>query len=215
MARQDKPGDSWPWLAALAKLRLGAEVPIPFGAGGDGVFPFESIGQSEELGRATYKAARIGEHLFITASGTLANFNEVPLLRQSPLRIYPPQFEFLVREPQISLPALRPFKITEFFHFPSEPATVVVRDADGQHAVQIVDLSSGAQALAPESRRALQTMAFGRTLEEAIELAVARARSNEQDMADALFTFEVTKFGKIVGGIAGLDLFFASVGTQK
>ncbi|MBV8045687.1 MAG: hypothetical protein JO171_00925, partial [Paludibacterium sp.] len=72
-----------------------------------GQYPSTPAGYTEINGSgATYSAQRLGTTLLIRAQGMLPYLNEVADIRQAPLRISPPAFDFLIYKPQILAPAL-------------------------------------------------------------------------------------------------------------
>jgi hypothetical protein len=97
----------WPYVQQLISRIL---------ARGDDLFPWPwlkdahlSTGGSnqcgprsrESLGRAKYRATRLGTSVVITAEGVLGYWNELTDIRQLPQRIFPPQFGFFVCTPEI------------------------------------------------------------------------------------------------------------------
>jgi hypothetical protein len=175
-------------------------------------------GYSESFGSgAKYSAFRLGVTLFVTAEGTLGNLNEVADIRQAPMRIYPPAFDFLVYSPPIVLPATRPFKFTVMVAFPTSPRTVQIRDAAGSRHVEIVGMPmSGAVAnLVNAADAAGEGFGLGPSMEEAVSAAIATIPTEPSPMPDVMHTYKIIESGKMVGGFAGLGHYYARVSWNK
>lgn len=188
-----------------------------------GSFPSVPTGFTEGPGRASYRAQRVGTALFLTAEGQVPNLQTIADLRQLPIMIFPPQFGLFFYTPSgIVTPALRPFKFTEQFGFPAEQASVVVQDVDGRHVIDVVDVQPGDSlpvAFAVEGGTGLSKTGYGRSVQEAVDNAVAQLPVANPDVADGFVSYVVREFGRFRGGFAGLDRHFARVevkfGTAK
>jgi hypothetical protein len=226
------PGDAFPWAPLLTAL-MSRFVPFPWGAAGAGggelpspfaarrssprdgrSYPSAPPGYSEALGAgAEYSAFRIGTQLFIRARGTLGNWNQIADIRQSPLKIYPPLFDFLVYSPQTSSPAVRPFDFTVVVGYPLDPTSVTVRDARGSHRVQIAAAPADLRAMAPDSAPS-GGFGVGETIEEAVDAAIATLPADRDAGPDAMSVYRVVETGKMIGGFAGVNWFYARVASS-
>lgn len=93
---------------------------------------------AKEYGIATYRAVKMLDALLlITAEGVAPNWNTRVTLEQLPWRIWPPRFALYFDSPDIVLPALRPFSISNVFLYPASLGEVTIIDAAGQHVVKI------------------------------------------------------------------------------
>ena len=167
-------------------------------------------GYSEALGRGDYAAIRMGNELLLHARGTLANHNTVADLRVH-TRAWPPRFALWVYSPEITLPTTRDFAFSQRFFFPPDEGSVTVYDADGEHEIPVLTPQLGEPRAARGAKgflAAVQT-GLGHSLEAAIESAVAGFP--EGAGADLLFRYDVTGSGKLIGSMAGLNLWFAKV----
>jgi hypothetical protein len=188
-----------------------------------GSFPSVPTGFTEGPGRAAYRAQRVGTNLFLTAEGQVPNLQTIADFRQLPIMIFPPQFGLFFYTPNgIVLPALRPFRFTEQFGFPAGQASVVVHDVDGRHVVDVVDVQPGDSlpvAFAVDTGTELNKTGYGRSVQEAIDNAVAQLPVSNPNVADGFVSYVVREFGRFRGGFAGLDRHFARVeakcGTAK
>jgi len=167
-------------------------------------------GYTEALGHAKYKALRIGTLLAIQASGTLSGFNQIPDIRQSLIKIFPPQFNFYVYTPEITVPALRPFSIVRFFGYPKDVDTVVIHDADGSHRIPIVTVPELEPVAAAKKLGTRTAEGHGHSLQEAFDNAVAQL-PNDTDVADGFAIYTLIKTGFVTGGIIGISLYYAVV----
>ncbi|MDR7268577.1 hypothetical protein J2X20_001206 [Pelomonas saccharophila] len=213
------PGDNWPW-APLMKLLGDTFIPIPSARAqatraaprDGGGYPAAPPGYSEAFGSgAQYTAFRLGTALFITAQGTLGNYNEIADIRQAPIRIYPPAFDFLVYSPQITPPALRPFHFTVMVAYPKGPETVLIRDAQGSHQVEIKGLQVSKTLASLVGDSAEEGFGMGVSIEEAVDAAIAAIPAAPSPMPDVMHCYSITDSGKMVGGFAGLNLYFARI----
>jgi hypothetical protein len=163
------------------------------------------------LGRGTYRAFRLSNaQVAILAEGELPNLTDQADIQQSPLRIFPPRFDLFFLQQPISAPTTRPFRIVEVFGFPPGQETLIVRDADGPHTVRIEALTGSALA-APSNENTRR--AFSRlSLQDAFDAAVAQLPPPDPGQtADALVTYTLRSSGKVEGGIAGFNHYFADV----
>lgn len=182
--------------------------PMPF----DGMGLVQPpAGYTEALGRGDYAAIRLGNEILLHARGTLGNRNTVADLRVH-TRAWPPRFALWVYSPEITLPATRDFAFSQRFFFPPDADSVTVYDADGEHEVPVLTPQLGEPRAARGAKgflAAVQT-GMGHTLEAAIESAVAGFPEGGS-AADLLFRYDVTGSGKLIGSMAGLNLWFAKV----
>jgi len=195
--------------------------PAPFpGTGGglhDGMgLPAAPAGYTESLGRGSYSAVRLGSQVILHATGTLNNLNQFADLRVH-TRAWPPRFALWTYTPEITLPTLRHFNFSQVFFFPPDVDTLTVYDADGTHEVKIItpDLAApAAKALKTTQRGESAGLSnietgHGKSLEEAVESAIAAFP--ERFEPDRLYRFDVVGQGKLIGGFAGMNLWFANV----
>jgi len=171
-------------------------------------------GERRVLGRATYAAFRLGStQVAIVAEGTLPHLNDRADLAQSPLRIFPPRFELFFVQQAISLPATRPFRIVEIFGYPNQQATLVVRDADGPHKVEIKD--SGVQTLVTPGSENTSVAYSTTSIQDAFDSAVAQLPPpNPGNVADQLIIYTLKRAGKVESGFGGFHHYFAEVEVQ-
>ena len=191
----------WPWLK-----------DAPFSTGGSNQCGPRS---RESLGRAKYRATRLGTSVVITAEGMLGYWNELTDIRQLPQRIFPPQFGFFVCTPEIGLPATRPFTYSETVGYPLDAKTLVMHDADGAHTIEITEIKSPALSALMATPASLagttaSATGTGRSLQEAFDNAVAHLPAIPKH-PDQLFVYTLAESGKIQGGIAGVNHYFAKV----
>ncbi len=186
-------------------------VPWPWRRRGDGPLP----GYTEAPGRAEYSAYRLGTAVFITAKGVLPNWNQIPDIRQLPIRIFPPQFGMFFYTPAIVLPTLRPFVISEPFGYPKDEKTLTMHDLDGSHVIEIADaavhLPSVALAETAKGGVPMTAMGHGSSLQDAYDNAVAQLPTRESGVADSFVTYKLLETGSFYGGFAGIRAYFAKV----
>ena len=213
MHRQSGPETPFPLAASVSASPGGPSIwPVPL------PIPTSSAsgpppGYTESYGRAEYRAFRLGSALLIQAWGTLSSVSQIPDIRQSPLKIYPPQFDFWVYTPQFALPALKPFKLSEIFGFPTSAPVVVIHDADGHHTIAIHDIvfdEPPAVALKGGTPPP-EEIGYGKSFEAAFAAAVAALPTTAPGSVDSLATYRLIESGLRRGGVAGINLHYARV----
>ncbi|WP_372424067.1 hypothetical protein [Salinarimonas chemoclinalis] len=119
---------------------MSGEIPWPFRAAGEDAQSVTSAGGDIGRwvkGRGTYMASQTGSVVELTAQGSLPSFNMEAKLVQSQLTIFPPEFALLFFQPEVRLPAFKPFQVSTTFVAAEAIAELVVYDADGQHRVPV------------------------------------------------------------------------------
>jgi hypothetical protein len=170
--------------------------------------------------RTRIRAFRVGQYVLILAEGELPTPGFAVDITQSPLLIFPPQFNLLrCPRPGVWPQVITPYRYAETVRFPEDQSTVTVHHAEGSDAVNIEDC--GAQ-LAPYVRAvtgnaerpcppgADEATGFSKNLsfEEAFANALAALPPVEPPVPDALERVEVVEIGGLFGGFAGFhDLF--------
>jgi hypothetical protein len=202
----------------------GGGVPSP-GAEGlalihdGGQYPTTPAGYTEQKGGgAKFSALRLGSTLFIRAQGMVGYFAQVADIRQAPIRIYPPAFDFLVYTPHGELSTLvRHYDFFVRVGFPKDPKAVVIRDAQGSHQVPIAEFFplKGKAPLVDFANAGNDGFGMGDSLEEAITSAVESVPPPQSPPnPDQMFIYKVTESGKMIGGFAALNVFYARVSRQ-
>jgi hypothetical protein len=100
-----------------------------------------------QLGRASYRGIQTRDAVIIFAFGVHPTPGYVDFFEQSPIDIFPPQFIFRTIPPSGMVPmVLTPFSIWVMFGATEQIKTVTVHDADGEHDVEVEQLSQEAAA---------------------------------------------------------------------
>jgi hypothetical protein len=174
----------------------------------------------ELANRSSIRAFRVRKHVLIVAEGELPDPGFEVDIVQSPLRIFPQQFNLL----RCRLPGLFPQVVTPYVHaetvtFPEDRDQVTVHHADGPDQVDIAEcgdeLSGYAAAIQgipdrPCPDGAEEAVGFSRTLsfDQAFADALANLPPSDAPFADALARIEVLEVGGLFGGFPGFhDLF--------
>jgi hypothetical protein len=164
-----------------------------------------------------------GAQLLIVAEGELPTPGFTVDIVQSPLRIFPPQFNLLrCRRPGIFPQVLTPYRYAETVRFPQDQPEVTVHHADGADQVTIEDcgqeLSEYARAVdgAPDHQcpeGGSEATGFSRTLsfDEAFADALVNLPPSDAPIADALSRVEVLEVGGLFGGFAGFHHLYVRV----
>lgn len=148
----------------------------------------------------------------IIAKGVVSNAAIRIDIRVNPTFIHPPQFDLLFLIPTAPGAAVMlPFLHSEVFPFPEEASSLIIRDRSGVHSVAI---EGGVQLMAAQGLDG-KNRHFGtsrNSLEEAVDQAVGLAEAELlPEHPDQEHVFRIVESGKIKGGIAGRNLFFAIV----
>jgi len=172
--------------------------------------------------RTRIRAFRAGRHLLLVAEGQLPDPGFETDIQQSPLRIFPQQYNLVRRRRPGFFPAVFvPYRYAEVVLFPPEAPTVVVHHADGSDSVDIEECReelagfaavvsgsvSGTQADEVEAVGSSARLSF----DEAFADAVANLPPFEPPFPDAMDRIVMVDTGALFGGIAGLHHLFVRV----
>jgi hypothetical protein len=177
--------------------------------------------------RTLLRAFRVGKYVLIVAEGELPTPGFDVDIEQSPLRIFPPQFNLLqCPRPGIWPQIITPYCYSESVLFPADQDTITIHHAEGSDEVSIEDCPSELagydraikgdpdQPCPPGSDEA--TGFSGKlSFDEAFANALANLPPVESPVSDALTRIQVLEIGGLFGGIAGFnDLFVRICRTQ-
>ncbi|MGH3871789.1 MAG: hypothetical protein ACRDSR_09815 [Pseudonocardiaceae bacterium] len=170
--------------------------------------------------RTSIRAFRVQQYVLIIVEGELPTPGFDVDITQSPLLIFPPQFNLLrCPRPGIWPQVITPYHYAETVPFPADQPTVTIHHADGSDQVDIEpfgkELAQFARAVSGNAERpcpegADQATGFSRNLsfDEAFANALANLPPVESPGADILTRVQVLEIGGLFGGIAGFrDLF--------
>ncbi len=170
--------------------------------------------------RTRIRAFRAQQYVLIIAEGELPTPGFDVDIAQSPLKIFPPQFNLLrCPRPGIWPQVVTPYRYAETVRFPADQPTVTVHHADGADQVDIErcgkELADYLRAVSGDADRpcppgADEATGFSKKL--SFDEAFANARANlppvKSPGADILERIQVVEIGGLFGGIAGFhDLF--------
>jgi hypothetical protein len=166
---------------------------------------------------------RSGPLLLILAEGDLPTPGFTVDIIQSPLRIFPQQFNLLrCRRPGLFPQVVTPYRYAETVRFPEDPPQVTVHHADGADQVDIEDcgeeLSGYVRAVSGSPDHACpegadEVTGFSRSLsfDEAFADALSKLPPSQAPLADALARVEVLEVGGLFGGFAGFHHLYVRV----
>ena len=173
--------------------------------------------------RSSIRAFRVGKHVLIVAEGELPDPGFDVDIVQSPLRIYPQQFNLLrCRLPGVYPEVVTPYVYAETVTFPEDRDQVTVHHAEGSDQVDIAEcgdeLSAYVTAIQGSPDRpcpdgAEEAVGFSRTLsfDQAFANALANLPPSDAPFADALARVEVLEVGGLFGGFPGFNHLFVRV----
>ncbi|HSV64666.1 MAG TPA: hypothetical protein VLJ59_02000 [Mycobacteriales bacterium] len=176
---------------------------------------------SELAQRTKIRAFQAGpRHVLIVAEGELPTPGFDVDIEQSPLKIFPPQFNLLRRpRPGIFPQVVTPYRHAERVPFPAGQEIVTVHHAEGSDRVPIEEcgpeLAAYVQAVngAGTTGDVDEATGFSKNLsfDEAFADALANLPPFSSPVADALARVEVLEIGGLFGGFAGFHDLFVKV----
>lgn len=173
--------------------------------------------------RSLLRAFRVEKCVLIVAEGELPTPGFDVTIEQSPLTIFPPQFNLLqCPRPGIWPDVVTPYRHAESVLFPEDEDVIIVQHAEGSDKVNIehcpTKLTGYARAITGNTARpcppdADQATGFSKKLsfDEAFANAVANLPPVKSPVADALIRIEVLEIGGLFGGFAGFNDLFVRV----
>jgi hypothetical protein len=173
--------------------------------------------------RTRIEAFRAGRYVLILAEGELPTPGYDVDVQQSPIRIFPPQFNLLRRERPGAWPdVVRPYRYAEVVPYPPDQSVVTVHHRDGVDDVEIQacgeDLAEFATAVGDRQDQAAGPApreATGMSRKLSFDEAFADALSNLPPAAsqhpDQLTSVVVTETGGLFGGIAGFHHLYVRI----
>ncbi len=177
--------------------------------------PTETTAAWELAQRGSIRAYRAGRYVLIVAEGYLPTPGYEVDIQQSPLRIFPQQYNLVRRElPGIWPDVLMPYRYPEVVLFPADQPAVTVHHADGQDRVHIEEcgetLAAFAAAVSDEpaetdasEEREATGMSPRLSFDEAFADAVSKLPEPLETHPDQMTTVDVVHIGALFGGIAG------------
>jgi len=173
--------------------------------------------------RTQIRAFRTQQYVLIIAEGELPTPGFDVDITQSPLLIFPPQFNLLrCPRPGIWPQVITPYRYAETVRFPADQPTVTVHHADGTDQIDIEEcgeeLADYVRAISGDADRPCPEGADGSTgfsknlsFDEAFANALANLPPVQSPVADALTRVQVVEIGGLFGGIAGFRHLFVRI----
>ena len=174
--------------------------------------------------RTRIRAFRAYEDILILAEGDLPSPGFTADIEQSPIRIFPQQFNLVrCRLDGIFPQVVTPYRHAETVRFPADQPQVTVHHADGADQVDIEEcpgeLAPYAQTMAPGGAAvpcpegAVEATGFSPNLsfDEAFADAIAKLPPDPAIFADALARVHVVEIGGLFGGFPGFSDLFVRV----
>jgi hypothetical protein len=122
----------------LSRVALFAVLLTPFAAMTSHAADDKDKGGWTRCKHAKYKAKQVGDQIVLVAFGTHPTSGYKAKFKKLPIRIYPPQFEFLEQKPTgITLQVLTPFAEITSFKASGKVKAVIVHDGNGKHTVKV------------------------------------------------------------------------------
>jgi hypothetical protein len=170
-----------------------------------------------ELGaRTSIRAFHIAEHLLIIAEGELPTPGYDSDIEQSPIEVFPPQFNLLrCRRPGIFPQLVTPFVYSETFRVGAERIDeVTIHHVDGEDQVKVEDwpesltsygktLGLGAAQTCPEGADEATGFSKKLSFDDAFADALTKLPALTATHPDTLETVTVLEIGALFGGFAG------------
>lgn len=174
--------------------------------------------------RTRIRAFRAYEDILIVAEGDLPSPGFAVDIEQSPIRIFPQQFNLVrCRLDGIFPQVVTPYRNARTVRFPADRPQVTVHHAEGADAVDIEEcpgeLEPYAQTVAPGAATtpcpegAVEATGFSPNLsfDEAFADAIAKLPPDPAIFADAVARVQVVEIGGLFGGFPGFSDLFVRV----
>jgi hypothetical protein len=170
--------------------------------------------------RTKIGAFRAGPYVLLIAEGELPNPGFDVDIAQSPLKIFPPQFNLVrCQRPGPAPEVVTPYRYAEPVRFPENQRQITVHHADGADEIDIEDcgdeLSGFVRAVHGDADRRCpegtdEAVGFSTALrfDDAFADALAKLPPSDAPLADALARVEVLEIGGLFGGFAGFHHLF-------
>jgi hypothetical protein len=180
-----------------------------------GTLPRETATAFELAQRKSIRAFRAGRYVLIVAEGDLPDPGFEVDIQQSPLRIFPQQYNLVRRRlPGFFVQVVVPYRYSEVVLFPVDRPTVTVHHADGRDEVDIEEygedlapfaalVSDGPSESDPSQPAEATGMSSNLSFDEAFADAVAKLPPSTPTHPDSLTSVDVVHIGALFGGIAG------------
>jgi hypothetical protein len=185
--------------------------------------PRETTTGWELAQRTRIRAFRAGRYLLVVAEGDLPTPGYDVNIEQSPIRIFPPQFNLLRRErPGVWPDVVQPYRYGEVVLYPPDQPVVTVHHRDGQDAVEIEgcgeNLAGFAAAVGDRhgeavgsSQREATGMSRNLSFDEAFADALAQLPPPASQHPDQLTSVVVVETGGLFGGFAGFHHLYVRI----
>lgn len=144
--------------------------------------------------------------IVISATGELPDSGWDVKIEQSPLRIFPPQYNLIrCRRAGIHLPVITPFKVSATFPMAERVPEITVHHREGSDKVAVRDCPEELAGYGGASVAGSGISATGRSTALSFDEAFADAVSQlpASPVADGLTRVVVTEISGMFGGIAG------------
>ncbi len=173
--------------------------------------------------RNRIRAFRAGRYLLIVAQGDLPTPGYDVKIEQSPIRIFPPQFNLLRRErPGVWPDVIQPYRYGEVVPYPPDQSAVTVHHRDGRDDVQIEacgeDLAAFAGVFGDRRDEAARSTAREATgisrnlsFDEAFADALSQLPPPTTQHPDQLTSVVVVETGGLFGGFAGFHHLYVRI----
>ncbi|MGE2712471.1 hypothetical protein ACQI4L_00285 [Mycolicibacterium litorale] len=173
--------------------------------------------------RSSIRAFRAGEYVLIVAEGTLPTPGHQADVEESPLKIFPQQYDLRQsRRPGFWPQFEVPYRCSGVFRYPQDQPAVTVHHQGGTDEVTIErlarELAAFAKAVAEGPQVDGQHEATGMSGRLSFDEAFADALANLPDVdlthPDQLRSLQVTEIGGLFGGFAGFHHLFVRIRTN-
>lgn len=172
----------------------------------------------ELAGRSTVRVLQCEGHILVCASGDLPSPGFDIAIEQSPLRIFPPQYNLVqCRRPGVFPQVITPYRICRSFPLADSVPEITVHHADGTDKITVEPCKDDLAGYGDSCRYGDDDQggvpATGRSstlsFDEAFADAVAQLPPST--VADGLTRVKVTEIGGLFGGIVGFHEMFVKI----
>lgn len=169
-------------------------------------------GNEAKFGVATYKSYRFGDLVTVVAEGNAPCMNTKVFLKVLPMMIFPPVLGLFFEDPEICLPAMRPFKVLFETKLPSSVKIITVRDRDGSHKVPIESFEFPPSFAALDSATGdIVTGTSAVSIQGAVDDGINQFQASNPTEPGSVVVFDVIRSGAVEWPSIDYMFYFARV----
>ena len=168
--------------------------------------------------RTSLKAYRAGKKVLIVADGILPNPGYQVDVGQSPIEIFPPQFDLMMCPTGGVVPqVLTPYTYAEAVEYPADQHVIRIASEEGIDDVRIKDPYAGGKGFERPASGPDEAVGYSNrfNFDEAFRNALLALPDLPPGQPDRLVTVRVEETGALFGGVAGFNDMYVRVSRTR